>query len=84
MHVILRAALDWVHYRNHRDIRKCRLSVKAHAWLFTEHPSGSMKEMDKIMCFENLCMVIDLDPDTVRNWLRGLTVDEIRKLYCAK
>ena len=82
--VVLRAAIDWLQYRNHVIPEKRRLAARAYAWLFKESLSKLPDDLDKFMAFESVCESLGLNPVEVRSWVcRHLDVDTARRLYYA-
>lgn len=76
--VVRRAAHDWVLYRSSRRQSQRRLAMHAYRWLFqedTDHPDWVRRAQDdkQITSFLSICLVLDLDPDKVRQSIRQLT-----------
>lgn len=87
--VILRAAYDWVLYRDSRSQAYKRVADNAYRWLFEDY-------FEKVKTFEegvlqiklerpfnslfSLCEELDLDIETVRKFARKMTRRDIRKL----
>ena len=71
--VMIRAAFDWVSYRDHRDPRKLRDAKEAEAWLFHGWGQG-------FNSFENLCRLLQVSPQGVRRWATSLSKDQITKI----
>lgn len=76
--VVRRAAHDWVLYRSSRRQSQRRLALHAYRWLFQEdtgHPDWQRRVQDEkeITSFLSICLVLDLDPDKVRQSIRQLT-----------
>ena len=87
--VILRAAYDWVLYRNSRSHISKKIAEDAYRWLFNPPKekitiiiSGSPRtiEQQEFNSLENICDSIDLDVDSVRKFARVLTRDAIKKM----
>lgn len=82
LEVILRAASDWVLYREHQRMMYREWANDAQIWLFEEEPghpnwrerSGSGKALTS---FVSICEVLDFDPDLVREHIRKLTPQRI-------
>src|SRR5512140_3817167 len=55
MKVIIRAAFDWVSYRDSTKLEQRKEAEKAYKWLF--HQSTLFNS------FENVCQLVDLPPD---------------------
>lgn len=70
--VIVRAAFDWVSYRDSDRLLQRKLAENAQAWIFK--PSRLFNG------FENICLSLDLDPDRVRQWVSGLSKDQVAKI----
>lgn len=82
LEVIRRAAYDWVLYRTSRRMLHKRLAEDAHTWLFVEAPGHpNWVERDKmgksITSFLAICSELDLDAETVRKYVRRLTVKNV-------
>jgi len=82
LEVIRRAAYDWVLYRTSRRMLHKRLAEDAYTWLFDEKPGHpNWVERDRvgkhITSFVSICSELDLDVDTVRKYVRKLTVKNV-------
>jgi len=82
LEVIRRAAYDWVLYRTSRRMLHKRLAEDAHTWLFEEkagHPNWEERNRvgKHITSFLAICNELDLDADTVRKYVRKLTVKNV-------
>jgi hypothetical protein len=82
LEVIRRAAYDWVLYRTSRRLLHRRLAEDAYNWLFLEEPGhANWIEREKagksITAFLVICSELDLDADTVRKYVRKLTVKNV-------
>ncbi len=86
--VILRAAYDWVLYRNSKNSINRKIAKDAHSWLFEAAKSkkkfiiNGEIEVLRIELFnslENICGFLDLDVDSVRKFAKTLTRDDIKK-----
>lgn len=82
LEVIRRAAYDWVLYRTSRRMLHKRLAEDAYTWLFEEQPGHTnWVERDRvgkhITSFMAICNELDLDVDTVRRYVRRLTVKNV-------
>lgn len=87
--VILRAAYDWVLYRNSKSHIYKNIAEDAYRWIF-----DPPKERKKIVVgktevivhtqefnsLENICDAINLDVDSVRRFSKRLTRDMVKKL----
>ncbi len=87
--VILRAAYDWVLYRDSKSQAYKRVADNAYRWLFEDY-------FEKVKIIEegvveiklerpfnslfSLCEELDLDIDTVRKFAKKMTRRDIRKL----
>jgi len=83
--IIRRAAQDWVLYRDstRRDQKIC--ADEAYVWLFVEDENHPYYELRKksgrsLTSFLNICEVLDLAPDRVRQHIRRLTKEKIKSL----
>ena len=70
--VIVRAAFDWVSYRDSDKLLQKKLADSASLWLF--EPS------DLFNGFDSICLSLDIDPCRVRSWVKGLSKDQIAKI----
>ncbi len=70
--VIIRAAFDWVSYRDSSNIRLKKLAESASTWLF--QPSELFNS------FEGVCKFVDLPPEKVRGWVQALTKEHVAKI----
>ena len=77
--VFMRAALDWVRYRQHRDYGKKVLARKAYVWLFNEAPADFEPGLNRTMCFESICDKLGWEVTIVRDWLRTATLADLRQ-----
>jgi hypothetical protein len=72
MKVIIRAAFDWVSYRDAMKLESRKEAEKAYKWLF--QPSQLFNS------FENVCHLVDLPPDKIRHWVQTLTKEHVAKI----
>jgi hypothetical protein len=72
MKVIIRAAFDWVSYRDSMRLDQKKEADKAHKWLFK--PSAHFNS------FENICHLVDLPHDKIRDWVSTLTKEHVAKI----
>lgn len=86
--VILRAAYDWVLYRNSKNSINRKIAKDAYSWLFEATKTkkkfvvNGEVEVIKIELFnslENICGFLELDVDSVRKFARTLTREDIKK-----
>lgn len=82
LEVVRRAAYDWVLYRTSRRLHHKRLAEDAYTWLFVEmpgHPHWAEREHagKHITSFLGICHELELDVDTVRSYVRKLTVRNV-------
>jgi hypothetical protein len=70
--VIVRAAFDWVLYRDSPDLRQKKLSEEAHKWIF--YVSNLWNS------FDNVCVLADVPMDKIRAWVQCLTKDQVKKM----
>lgn len=72
MRVIIRAAFDLASYKDDPRIALRKYADNAHKWLF-----------DKSFLFnsfENVCAMLGLPPEPIRNWASSLTKEEVQKM----
>jgi len=72
MKVIIRAAFDWVSYRDSLKLEHRKIAEYAFVWLF--QPSELFNS------FENVCHLVDLPPEKIRAWARHLTKEHVAKI----
>lgn len=82
LEVIRRAAYDWVLYRTSRRMLHKRLAEDAYTWLFEEKPGHvnweeRIRVGKHITSFMAICSELDLDVDTVRKYVKKLTVKNV-------
>jgi hypothetical protein len=70
--VIIRAVFDWVAYRDSARLFQRKLAESAHTWLF--RPSELFNS------FENVCHMLDIDPEKVRRWAKTMSKDQVAKI----
>jgi hypothetical protein len=70
--VIIRAAFDWVSYRDSPKLELRKEAEKAYKWLFL--PSTLFNS------FENVCDLSGLPPDRLRRWVQSLTKAHVAKI----
>jgi hypothetical protein len=87
--VILRAAYDWVLYRDSKNHITRNKANDAYRWLFNSTTIKKTFKVGKIVrtcviqesnSLENICDAIDLDIDSVRKFAKRLTRADIKKL----
>lgn len=72
MKVIIRAAFDWVSYRDSLKMEHLKEAERAHKWLFDNS--------ELFNSFENICHLVDLPPDKLRSWVKTLTKEHVAKI----
>jgi hypothetical protein len=72
MKVIIRAAFDWVSYRDSQKLEQRKVAEFAFVWLF--------KPSQLFNSFENICHLVDLPPEKIRRWAKKLTKDHVAKI----
>lgn len=82
LEVIRRAAHDWVLYRTHDRLHLRQIAEDAYIWLFEEsptHPWARIRVLsdNRLTSFLTICEILDLDPEFVRERVRGMTVQQI-------
>lgn len=70
--VIIRAVFDWVAYRDSTRLFQRKLAESAYVWLF--RPSELFNS------FENVCHMLDIDPNKVRDWAKKMNKDQVAKI----
>ena len=87
--VILRAAYDWVLYRDSSNNISKKIADDAYRWLFDPPKEKKTVKLDnknvviftqEFNALENICDSIDLDIDSVRRFANNLTRDQIKKM----
>jgi hypothetical protein len=81
LEIVRRATYDWVLYRMSRKLHHKRLAKDAYIWLFLESGGTHKKERSQsgksLTGFLPICELLDLDPGTVRQRARKLTIKSI-------
>lgn len=82
LEVILRAASDWVLYKEHPRLMYQDWAKDAATWLFEEapgHPNWRERARNgkTLTSFVAICEVLDFDPELVRRHIRSLTKQRI-------
>lgn len=72
MKVIIRAAFDWVSYRDSLKMEQLKEAERAYKWLFAPN--------ELFNSFENVCHLVDLPPEKIRFWVRSLTKAHVAKI----
>lgn len=85
LEVIRRAAHDWVLYRTSRRMIQKKLAEDAYTWLFVEKPGHpNWIERDRqgkhITSFLSICSELDLDVNSVRMYVRKLTLKNVKSV----
>lgn len=83
--VILRAAFDWVLYRDSKKLAQQQLAREAYIWLFDEgpgHPHWRERLDDEDddslpFAFISVCDAMNLNPGWIRSHIRRLTRKDI-------
>jgi hypothetical protein len=70
--VIIRAAFDWVTYRDSTKLENFKEAEKAAKWLF--EPSELTNSLDSV------CRMVDLPPNKMRMWAKNLSKDQVAKI----
>lgn len=76
--VIRRAAFDIALYKNDKRLINRRLAVQATKWMFTRRDDLE-HHIDRFASFENLCEVLDQDPNMIRRRTLALKSTDVRK-----
>lgn len=72
MKVVIRAAFDWVSYRDSLKMEHRKEAERAYRWLFEKN--------ELFNSFENVCHLVDLPPDKLRKWVMALTKEHVAKI----
>lgn len=72
MKVIIRAAFDWVSYRDSSKLEHKKIAEYANTWLFSDS--------ELFNSFENVCHLVDLPPEKIRAWAKKLTKEHVAKI----
>jgi hypothetical protein len=70
--VIIRAIFDWVGGRDHPKLAKRKEAELAHTWIF--------KESLLFNSFDNVCKYVDLNPVVVRDRIRNISKEQVKKI----
>jgi len=76
--VIKRAAADIILYRDARRGRKATIYRSAWRWMYGELSTPRCVE-DQLFKFTNLCHLLDVSPQRIRDWVDRLDRDDVRK-----
>ena len=82
LEIVRRAAHDWVLYRMSNRMLYKQIAEEAYTWLF-EEKSGHINWEERakndrfITAFLTICELLDLDPETVRERVRKMTIKAI-------
>lgn len=72
MKVIIRAAFDWVSYRDSTKLDKLKDAESGYRWIF--------EDSELFNSFETICQLVDLPMDKVRRWAMSLTKEHVAKI----
>lgn len=72
MRVIVRAAFDLASYKNDNRLALRKYADDAQKWLFDKSYLFNS--------FENVCALLGLNPEKVRNWASNLTKEDVMKM----
>lgn len=70
--VIVRAMFDWASYRDSQKLQDQKKAQDAYAWLF--------KESELFNSFKNVCMILSINPDKIRQLALKMTKDDVAKI----
>jgi hypothetical protein len=76
--IIRRAAYDIALYKTASSLSKRRLYSEAYAWMFHDDES-KLHPDDRFTSFNNICMLLDQDPATIRRKSLKLTRKDVKK-----
>lgn len=81
--ILKRAVNDWALYRMKSDLTQRRLADDAYVWLFVEEPGhpawvARVLEGRTLTAFVVICELLDLDPDKIREGIKGLKPEDVR------
>jgi hypothetical protein len=72
--VMRRAAVDWVLYRDHDNIKLRRIGTDADAWIFSGENSL------EIGSFESVCSILNIPSDVIQGKITNMTETQARNL----
>jgi hypothetical protein len=72
MRVIIRAAFDLASYKDDRRVALRKYAESAHKWLFEKSLLFNS--------FENICAMLGIEPDPIREWASTLTKEDVQKM----
>jgi hypothetical protein len=72
MRVIIRAAFDLASYKDDRRVALRKYADNAHKWLFEKSLLFNS--------FENICAMLGLPPEPIREWASTLTKEDVQKM----
>lgn len=76
--IIRRAAYDIALYKTAVSLSKRRLYAEAYAWMFYDDES-TLSLDDRFTSFNNICMLLDQDPEAIRRKSLRLTRKDVKK-----
>jgi hypothetical protein len=75
--IIRRAAFDIALYTSDPRPNLRRHAVGAYVWMF--NPPNSDDGLDRFMSFENICQILDQDPNVIREKTKMLKRSDVKK-----
>jgi hypothetical protein len=70
--VIIRAAFDYTLWKDSKDFKLRRHALDAERWFFSES--------SLVNSFTKICEVLKIDPEHIRECVRRLTRDQVKKM----
>lgn len=75
--IIRRTAFDIALYRDSRRLKERRIYVQAYQWMFKRGTPNH--EIDRFTAFENICELLNQDPEWIRRATLKLEKSDVKK-----
>jgi len=76
--ILRRACFDIALYKGAQDLRRRKIWLEAHQWMFTDDQMAVHPD-DRFTSFLNICTLLDQDPGTIRRKTMKLTRKDVKK-----
>jgi hypothetical protein len=77
--ILRRACYDIALYKGSKDMRRRKIWIGAHRWMFDNTETRYLNPLDRFTSFLNICTILDQDPETVRRKTLALTRKDVKK-----
>lgn len=75
--IIRRTAFDIALYKDSRRLRNKKIYIQAYQWMFNKKYSDH--ELDRFTAFENICELLNQDPEWIRKATLKLKKSDVKK-----